>query len=411
MSQMTLLANGVSGASGQAGLQINTAAANSLGSDESLGGALLTPIPWLARRANGGGSEDGAASSEDGSASSPITAPTTAAGASEQEAAQPQPDPAAEVPQPQPQTQPQLQIAPAAAEDSSPSIRTESTETIEGPNGIGSIETVSVSVNGIPSTGAAVLASRGVTQGELLRQEQRAGVVPLSQLVRQAQQQQLQQQQQAQAQASAATNDAEAEEERASNAEAAQSADAGMDGVVGGPATGEEEIPHARGPSEIDDVDTGPQAGSGGATHLAVGSTSASGQPVVKMQGIDVEAAVGRRTDGSSLRASSPEAEKKARKTSPEQAAAAEDAVPRSPKREAEEGLDRGEGKKAKVGDNEAAESEDVVMGTDKRAGEDGAAAAGADAQAKPETDAEGDVVIRDQALGEGEGDETAAGS
>ena len=66
---MNLLANGA-GAATPGGLSIDTAAANNLGSDEALGGALLTPIPWLARRANGGGSEDG---SETGS-SSPLSA-------------------------------------------------------------------------------------------------------------------------------------------------------------------------------------------------------------------------------------------------------------------------------------------------------------------------------------------------
>lgn len=124
-----------------------------LGSDESLGGALLTPIPWL-RHGNGMGSQG------DGE------------------------------------------------------LHTEGTETIQGPNGAGSIETVSVTVNGVPSassashtspntstpasptlseqsdastgssTGSTDQALReqgGVTQGELLRQEQEAGVVPVAQ--------------------------------------------------------------------------------------------------------------------------------------------------------------------------------------------------------------------------------------
>lgn len=131
-----------------------------LGSDESLGGALLTPIPWLrnngasASSSNGSGSNDG-------------------------------------------------------------ELHSESTETIEGPNGAGSIETVSVTVNGImsattsiapnnslapasptlsdqsdasssgspdpTSTDAQLRQQGGVTQGELLRQEQEAGVVPVSQ--------------------------------------------------------------------------------------------------------------------------------------------------------------------------------------------------------------------------------------
>jgi len=406
MSQMSLLANGVGGAGGQGGgLQINTAAANSLGSDESLGGALLTPIPWLARRPNGGGNEDGGGSEEDGSASSPLSAAAAAGSAGDQSPAQTppplqqqQPVAAAASQQPQPQPQPQSHsptAPPPATEDATPStrpqVRTESTETIEGPNGIGSIETVSVSVNGVPSTGAAVLASRGVTQGELLRQEQRAGVVPLSQLVRQAQQQQ-QQQQQAQAQQAQGGSSAADGDTSVAKAEEDGGGDAAMEG-------GEEDVPHARGPSEIDDVDTGPQAGSGGATHLAVGSTSASGQPVVKIQGIDVEAAVGRKADGSSLRSSSSSPDEE-RRTSPEKAGG-EEVVPRSPKREAEEEL-HGEGKKARVAESGGWAGKrpgDLVMGTDGRLTEgEGVTAGGEEAAVKPETDGEGDVVIRDQA-------------
>lgn len=125
-----------------------------LGSDESLGGALLTPIPWL-RNSNGLNSGQG-----DGE------------------------------------------------------LHSEGTETIQGPNGAGSIETVSVTVNGVPSASSASHTSPststpasptlseqsdastgsstgsteqqlreqgGVTQGELLRQEQEAGVVPVAQ--------------------------------------------------------------------------------------------------------------------------------------------------------------------------------------------------------------------------------------
>ena len=129
---------------------------NGLGSDESLGGALLTPIPWLGSNngINAGGSQS------DGE------------------------------------------------------LHTEGTETIQGPNGAGSIETVSVTVNGVPSASSASHTSPntstpasptlseqsdastgsstgsteqqlreqgGVTQGELLRQEQEAGVIPVAQ--------------------------------------------------------------------------------------------------------------------------------------------------------------------------------------------------------------------------------------
>lgn len=150
---------------------------NTVGSDEALGGALLTPIPWLTKR-------------EDDSA-------TGGSGAQ---------------------------------------IHSEGTQTIDGPNGMGSIETVSVSINGVASTGHA----RGVTQGELLRQEQRAGVVPVSQL---------------------RESYPEEEEEE------------------------EEEVEHARGPEEIGMSDTGPQ----GQTTSVVGEGGG-----VETQGIDVAAALGR---------------------------------------------------------------------------------------------------------------------
>ncbi|KAI7239194.1 hypothetical protein KC330_g2023 [Hortaea werneckii] len=123
-----------------------------LGSDESLGGALLTPIPWLQEnRMNRRGSNERG------------------------------------------------------------ELHTENTETIEGPNGtFGTVETVTATVNGVPSThqaqqsfyetpsastdqahtsdnatgstSDAQLRQQGaVTQGELLRQEQESGVMPLNQ--------------------------------------------------------------------------------------------------------------------------------------------------------------------------------------------------------------------------------------
>jgi hypothetical protein len=176
-------------------------AAAGLGSDESLGGALLTPITWLStKNSNGHGTH------------SPLEG----------------------------------------------EVKTESTEMIEGPNGLGGVETVTVSVNGISSTrgeasssvspspesiaAASLRAEGGVTQGELLRQEQRAGVVPAAQL-------------------------------------ASHRGD--TDGM------GEEdELPHARGPEEIGMEDMGPQAASTGSERAG---------PGVAMQGIDVEAAVGRK--------------------------------------------------------------------------------------------------------------------
>ncbi|KAI9805877.1 MAG: hypothetical protein M1825_000491 [Sarcosagium campestre] len=136
-----------------------------LGSDESLGGALLTPIPWL------------------------------------------RPESASEV-------------------------RTESTQIVQGPNGVGSVETVSVYVRGVPSTLAEhaqqaepLRESGAVTQGELLRQEQQAGVVPIAQL------------------SARQTRSATARSEAESVADKME----------------EDERPHARGPEEVGMQDMGPQ--------------------------------------------------------------------------------------------------------------------------------------------------------
>lgn len=222
-------------------------AAAGLGSDESLGGALLTPITWLSTK-NGAG--HGTQSPLEGE------------------------------------------------------VKTESTEMIDGPNGLGGVETVSVSVNGISSTraepslpaspesiaAASLRAERGVTQGELLRQEQRAGVVPAAQLV-------------------------------------------GHRGDVDGMGE-EDELPHARGPEEIGMEDMGPQAAS---------SSSERAGPGLAMQGIDVEAAVGRKiatTDGA------------------DEKPVEEEAIePATPKREAEEEIG-GEEKRVK----EDVKDEDVEL-------------------------------------------------
>ena len=155
------------------------ASAGGLGSDESLGGALLTPIPWLR------GDQQG-------------------------------------------------------------EVRTESTEKVDGPNGPGSVETVSVSVRGVPSTPSASHAETmreagGVTQGELLRQEQEAGVVPVAQTT------------------------------------GRQTRSATARGLAEGTGkTEEEEHPHARGPEEVGMEDMGPQERTSGKS------------------GFDVEAALGR---------------------------------------------------------------------------------------------------------------------
>lgn len=201
-----------------------------LGSDESLGGALLTPIPWL-RNSNGLGNGGSQGEGE---------------------------------------------------------LHSEGTETILGPNGAGSIETVSVTVNGVPSASSAShtspntstpasptlseqsdastgsstgstdqhLRDQGaVTQGELLRQEQEAGVVPVAQT-------------------------APRRTLLSSGAVAVGREGAGSEAVLeGSPEAMDEraeEHPHARGPDVIGMEDMGPQQ-----------------QPLDK-QKIDMEAAVGR---------------------------------------------------------------------------------------------------------------------
>ncbi|KAF4504373.1 hypothetical protein G6O67_008530 [Ophiocordyceps sinensis] len=217
------------------------------GSDEALGGALLTPIPWLTRRSPESNGE--------------------ASGAQ---------------------------------------IHSEGTETIEGPNGVGSVETVSVSVNGVPSTGHA----RGVTQGELLRQEQRAGVVPVSQLSR--------------------SQEGAADEDRTMDDTPPAAAAVNLD---------DGETPHARGPDEIGVNDTGPQPA----------STSYFGEDGMLMQGIDVEAAVGRRHDGE---APPPAAAPRdgAQDASGDAAAEADGA---RAKREADQGLEADAPKKARESDDD----------------------------------------------------------
>lgn len=204
-SSATVLSNGNADPFAVSWGNAATAVQSALGSDESLGGALLTPIPWLTNKSANGGSQ------HSGGSHSPM----------ERE------------------------------------VKTESTEMIEGPNGPGGVETVSVSVNGVSSTTvvptmasessdmtAALRAEGGVTQGELLRQEQRAGVVPAAQL----------------------------------------SGNRGDPDGLGE----EDEIPHARGPEEIGLEDTGLQ--------LPTSSTDVAG-PSVEAHGIDVEAAIGRKID------------------------------------------------------------------------------------------------------------------
>ncbi|KAF2470985.1 uncharacterized protein BDR25DRAFT_261296 [Lindgomyces ingoldianus] len=170
---------------------MTSTAPSTLGSDESLGGALLTPIPWLQNRG------------------------------------------------------------------SSSELISESTEMVDGPHGAGRIETVSV-MNGLNSpptstpsnpqiqsshpNGESLPSTGPVTQGEILRQEQEAGVV-------------------------------------LSNPHSLQPSrtmvgDSEGGGTIVETVEGEEEVPHARGPELIGIEDTGPQRQSG--------------------TGLDIEGAVGR---------------------------------------------------------------------------------------------------------------------
>lgn len=197
----------------------------SLGSDESLGGALLTPIPWLQQQ-NAATNRDRARSGS------------------------------------------------ANGSNNNSELVSESTEMVDGPNGAGRIETVSV-VNGVfggtgaptttttttaaaaggPATTTATAgASSGsvpapsadqlreagaITQGELLRQEQEAGVVPVGQT----------------------TNP----RRNALLAVGDQKEEGGEDGGV----ELQEEVPHARGPEEVGVEDMGPQErGPGGGLNL-----------------------------------------------------------------------------------------------------------------------------------------------
>ncbi|KAL2260807.1 hypothetical protein VTK26DRAFT_5105 [Humicola hyalothermophila] len=232
---------------GSMSLSSATGAGNTIGSDEALGGALLTPIPWLTKRANGGGSD----ADSDPGGSSPMS--------------------------PSGETSQQFQFQQQAqATHLDGRVRTESTETIEGPNGMGSIETVSVSVNGIPSIGAgAAMLS------------QRAGIAPANHLNREQQQQQ---------HASRTTNPTTDE-----------------DTAMGEGQDEEEEVPHVRGPKEIGPADTG---------RVANYMTS----PPLDARSIDVEAAVGRR-------AQQDEKKDADNRSTPEAV------VPQSPKREATDEL------------------------------------------------------------------------
>lgn len=400
MSAMSLLANGVGSRgpgddSGRNSMTwANASAGAAVGSDEALGGALLTPIPWLQRRANGGSDASPSPSPpvSEGSVAAQSLSPSGAQ-ASQQRAAQ---GGAAA------SSSSAAASAAAGAGPAGPSssaagrqfegqVRTESTETIDGPNGIGSIETVSISFNGIPSMGAA----RALTQGEILRQEQRAGVVPVSQLAR----------------ANAAmTATASATASSPLSAVAAPSASALASGPSSSSSAGEptptstgspspspegaeltpssadedmgaappgDEVPHARGPEEIGAADTGPQNPT--TSPYVVGSGGA-----VEMRGIDVEAAVGRRAEPATA-SHSPDAD-----SSAAAAAAALSPSSSSSKREADEDMEL-----------ETADAAPAQKKLKEHEGDDIAAGSGPDEAGEPKKDAEGDIELSDEVPGD----------
>ncbi|KAI1475661.1 hypothetical protein F4774DRAFT_421416 [Daldinia eschscholtzii] len=311
------------------------------GSDEALGGALLTPIPWLQPNQQIGGPSQ-----------SSLGTPGTRS----------------------PNSQNSGVVGPVSGSDLEGEVRTESTETIEGPNGMGSIETVSVSVNGIPSMGARGI---GVTQGELLRQEQRAGVVPVSQLVpshhvhggnphaqvhRRASASPGAESPQNVAATTSSSGSPEAERKSqsppgadtpastSSNSTPIADADAPVGSVTGT----DEEKPHARGPEEIGPEDMGPQHGS-----TSPGSTTIGGPGGVEMQGIDVEAAVGRKAaaGGRGSSKSPPKTDAAGDKMDIEASDSASGSSDRETKREAEDELEGAVGTKKLKEDKESAET------------------------------------------------------
>ncbi|KAI0895776.1 hypothetical protein F4806DRAFT_69275 [Annulohypoxylon nitens] len=336
------------------------------GSDEALGGALLTPIPWLQPNHHGIGGPSSALST-------PGQRSPNSAGSGPQSS----PGPGA-----------------MGSNDLEGEVRTESTETIDGPNGVGSIETVSVSVNGIPSIGARGV---GVTQGELLRQEQRAGVVPVSQLVPSHHVHSANPHAQVHRRASASptgeASGAEGDRKSASPPTAAEvdAAAAASSAAVGGESAGaanpssnpnpvdpdapvgsiagsEEETPHARGPEEIGPEDTGPQPS---------GSSTSSGAGGVEMQGIDIEAAVGRKRASKSP-PSKPDEDKMdveapSAQTDPNVNTRKSRSRSSTPKREAENELEGSDNKRVKEEGVEG-KAEDTAMDTSAD-GKDGAEA------------------------------------
>ncbi len=205
-----------------------------------------------------------------------------------------------------------------------------------------------------------------MTQGELLRLEQRAGVVPASQLARSPLNGNA---------SSGATAAADPASAAAQDPPADTSPEVAM--TTGDAAADDDEMPHARGPDEIGAADTGPQIGSGGQPFVAGAA--------VELQAIDVEAAVGRKAPDHPA-SSSAAVDGVARV--PEQPA--DPTRSTTPKREAEEAPSAAglPAKKLKEdGDHPAAAA---AVDESKEGGKKGA-------EDQPEkADAEGDIVLSD---------------
>ncbi|KAL9066778.1 MAG: hypothetical protein Q9161_007367 [Pseudevernia consocians] len=146
-------------------------------------------------------------------------------------------------------------------------LRTESTSVIDGPNGAGSVETVTVNVNGVhsahPPDDDGTVSGHGITQGELLRQEQEAGIVPVP---------------------APTPNGRVTRSSAAASAAATRAVGGDVENIVVD--AGEMEPVHARGPDVIGMEDMGPQAPGSGLAG-----------------GIDLEGALGRKGEGETMAA------------------------------------------------------------------------------------------------------------
>lgn len=189
-------------------------------------------------------------------------------------------------------------------------LRTESTSVIDGPNGAGSVETVTVNVNGVHSAHPRDDSniSHGITQGELLRQEQEAGIVPVP----------------------APTPNGRVTRSSAAASAAATRAVGGDNENIIDPE--EIEPVHARGPDVIGMEDMGPQSPRSGLAG-----------------GIDLEGALGRRGEGETMAAT----------------------VGRAAEEKEQKGEEKEDGKD-EDGDIVVADADGVAKGDDGRADESG---------------------------------------